>query len=64
MVCVPDMSNSILTLAEDIRRSIKQSELVEATGLKREKSNRDVYSMWIRLIRNFVGAPECQDMVI
>ena len=41
LVCVPDVS--ILTVAKDILRSIKPLELVEATGLKRVKTNRDVY---------------------
>ena len=41
MVCVPDVS--ILTLAEDIRRSIKPPELVETAGLKRVKTDRGVY---------------------
>ena len=41
LVCVPYIS--ILTVAEDIRRSIKPTELVEAAGLKRVKTNRDVY---------------------
>ena len=40
-VCVPDVS--ILTLAEDIRRSIKPPELVETAGLKRVKTDRGVY---------------------
>ena len=40
-MCVPDVS--ILTLAEDIRRSIKPPELVETAGLKRVKTDRGVY---------------------
>ena len=38
---IPDVG--ILMLAEDIRRSIKPPELVEAAGLKRVKTNRDVF---------------------
>ena len=41
LVSVPDIS--VLTIAEDIRRSIKLPELVESFGLKRVKTNRDVY---------------------
>ena len=40
-MCVPDVS--ILTLAEDIWRSIKPPELVETAGLKRVKTDRGVY---------------------
>ena len=41
LVSIPDVG--ILMLAEDIRRSIKPPELVEAAGLKRVKTNRDVF---------------------
>ena len=41
LVCVPDVS--ILSVAEDLRRSIKPPALVEAEGLKRVKSDRSVY---------------------
>ena len=41
LVCVPDVN--ILTLAEDIRRFIKPTELVETAGLKRVKTDRGVY---------------------
>ena len=38
---VPDIN--ILTVAEDIRRSIRPPELVDTEGLKRVKSDRSVY---------------------
>ena len=41
MVCVPDIG--ILSIAEDLRRSIKPPELVETEGLKRVKSDRIAY---------------------
>ena len=41
LVCVPDIN--IMSVAEDLRRSIKPPELVEAEGLKRLKSDRNVY---------------------
>ena len=41
LVSVPDIS--LLTIAEDIRRSIKPPELVDTEGLKRVKSDRSVY---------------------
>ena len=41
LVSMPDVS--ILTIAEDIRRSIKPPELVDSSGLKRVKTNRDMY---------------------
>ena len=41
LVCVPDIS--ILSVAEDLRRSIKPPQLVETEGLKRVKSDRSVY---------------------
>ena len=41
LVCVPDIS--ILSVAEDLRRSIRPPELVETEGLKRVKSDRNVY---------------------
>ena len=41
MVCVPVIS--ILMIAEDLRRSFKPPELVETEGLKRVKSDRNVY---------------------
>ena len=41
LVSVPDIS--ILTVAEDIRRSIRPPELVDAEGRKRVKSDRSVY---------------------
>ena len=41
LVCVPDVS--ILSVAEDLRRSIRPPELVETEGLKRVKSDRNVY---------------------
>ena len=41
LVCVPDIS--ILSVAEDLRRSIRQPELMETEGLKRVKSDRNVY---------------------
>ena len=41
LVCVPDVS--ILSVAEDLRRSIRPPELVETEGLKWVKSDRNVY---------------------
>ena len=41
LVCILDIS--ILSVAEDLRRSIKPPELVETEGLKRVKSDRNVY---------------------
>ena len=41
LVCVPDVS--ILSVAEDLRRSIRPLELVETEGLKWVKSDRNVY---------------------
>ena len=41
LVCVPDIS--ILSVAEALRRSIRPPELVETEGLKRVKSDRNVY---------------------
>ena len=41
LVSMPDVN--ILTVAEDLRRSIKPPELVETEGLKRVKSDRNVY---------------------
>ena len=41
LVCVPDIG--ILSVAEDLRRSIKPPQLVETEGLKRVKSDRSVY---------------------
>ena len=34
---------SVLAVEEDLRRSIKPPELVEAAGLKRVKADRNVY---------------------
>ena len=41
LVCVPDVS--IMSVAENLRRSIKPPALVETEGLKRVKSDRSVY---------------------
>ena len=41
LVSVPDIS--LLTIAEDIRRSIRPPELVDTEGLKRVKSDCSVY---------------------
>ena len=41
LVSVPNIN--ILTVAEDIRRSIRPPELVDTEGLKRVKSDRSVY---------------------
>ena len=41
LVCVPDVN--IMSVAEDLRRSIKPPALVETEGLKRVKSDRSVY---------------------
>ena len=41
LVCLPDIS--ILSVAEDLRRSIRPPELVETEGLKRVQSDRNVY---------------------
>ena len=41
LVCVPDIS--ILSVAEDLRKSIRPPALVETEGLKRVKSDRNVY---------------------
>ena len=41
LVSRPDVS--ILTAAEDLRRSIKPPELIDIGGMKRVKSERSVY---------------------
>ena len=41
LVSVPDVN--ILTVAEDLRRSIKPPELIDVGGMKRVKSKRSVY---------------------
>ena len=41
LVCVPDIS--ILSVVEDLQRSIRPPELIETEGLKRVKSDRNVY---------------------
>ena len=41
LVCRPDVS--VLTVAEDLRRSIKPPELIDIGGMKRVKSERSVY---------------------
>ena len=41
LVSVPDVN--ILTIAEDLRRSIKPPELIDIGGMKRVKSERSVY---------------------
>ena len=64
LVCVLDIS--ILTIAEDLRRSIKPPELVETEGLKRVKSDRYVYvGPTDRKFRKSIGdlAPGYADLV-
>ena len=57
---------SVLAVEEDLRRSIKPPELVEAAGLKRVKADRNVYlDSTDRKIRRSTGelAPGYRDLV-
>ena len=64
LVCVPDIS--ILSVAEDLRRSIRLPELVETEGLKRVKFDCNVYvDLTNRKFRKSTGdlAPGYADLV-
>ena len=57
---------NVLSVAEDLRRSIKPPELVEAAGLKRVKADRSVYvDPTDRKFRRSTGefAPGYRDLV-
>ena len=60
----PDVN--ILTVAEDLRRSIKPPELIDIGGMKRVKSERSVYiDLTDRKFRKSTGdlAPGYADIV-
>ena len=64
LVSVPDIN--VLTIAEDIRRSIKPPELIDIGGMKRVKSERSVYvDPTDKKFRNSTGdlAPGYADLV-